>query len=126
MMRNGRTAVPSLSEQAYRVLEEKQVTLALAATDDFEAFLRHDRELDRLLDECAGNPSASQAVAPLRTHCRRFWYCYRHRLQLSDAISAHSRLARLAARRDPAGSQKAVDGVIAVLERLVASVERFG
>jgi DNA-binding GntR family transcriptional regulator len=217
MTRNGRNAAPSLSEQAYRVLEEKLVTLALrpgsvvsegqlidltglgrtpvreamqrlalqelfevmprkgllvapvslpgmlqilearrplerllvqraavhardeqrsglaqigrdfaSAHDDFEAFLRRDSELDVLMDDCAGNPFASQAVAPLRTHCRRFWYCYRHRLQLSDAISAHSKLARLVARRDPAGAQKAVDGVIAVLERLVANVERFG
>lgn len=96
------------------------------AHDDFEAFLRRDQELDALLDVCAGNPYATAAVAPMRSHCRRFWYCYRHRLQLSDVISAHSKLARLIARRDTLGAQKAVDGVIAVLERLVASVDRFG
>lgn len=97
-----------------------------AAHDNFEAFLRLDRDLDELLDRCAGNPYAAAAVAPLRSHCRRFWYYYRHRLQLSDAISAHGKMARLVARRDPGGAQKAVDGVVAVLERLVAHVERFG
>ena len=92
------------------------------AHDSFGDFLDLDRELDQLLDECAGNAFASAAVAPLRTHCRRFWYSYRHRLQLSDAIAAHSTMIRLIARRDYNGAQKAADGVITVLERLAASV----
>ena len=92
------------------------------AHDNFGDFLDLDRDMDQLLDDCAGNPFASAAVAPLRTHCRRFWYFYRHRLRLSDAIAAHSSMMRLIARRDYNGAQKASDGVIAVLERLVASV----
>lgn len=94
--------------------------------DDFETFLRLDHELDALLDACAGNPYASAAAAPLRSHCRRFWYYNRHRLQLADAVSAHSKMARLIARRDHIGAQKAVDGAIGVLERLVTSVDRLG
>jgi DNA-binding GntR family transcriptional regulator len=95
------------------------------AHDNFEAFLRLDQALDHLLDLCAGNPYASAAVAPLRSHCRRFWYYHRQRAQLSDAISAQSKMARLIARRDYTGAQKAVDAAIAVLERLVASVDRL-
>ena len=94
-----------------------------SAHDSFEKFLDLDSETDRLLDECAGNPFAAAAVAPLRTHCRRFWYFYRQRLRLSDAIAAHSSMVRLVARRDYQGAQKASDAVIATLERLVASVE---
>lgn len=94
------------------------------AHDNFEAFLRLDQSLDVLLDECAGNPWASAAAAPLRSHCRRFWYYYRHRFQLSDAIAAHGQIARLVARRDLTGAQKASDGMIGVLERMVASVDR--
>jgi DNA-binding GntR family transcriptional regulator len=96
------------------------------AHDNFELFLGYDQELDRLLDLCAGNPYASAAVAPLRSHCRRFWYYYRRHVQLSDAISAQAKMARLIARRDYTGAQKAVDAAIAVLERLVASVDRLG
>jgi DNA-binding GntR family transcriptional regulator len=96
------------------------------AHDNFEAFLQLENEINHLLDGCAGNPFASAAVAPLRSHCRRFWYLHRQRLQLSDAISAQSNLARLAARRDFNGAQKAVDGVIAVFERLAAGVGRPG
>ena len=94
--------------------------------DSFEEFLRLDRELNELLDNCSGNPFVSNAAAPLRSHCRRFWYFYRQRMQLSDAISADSKMARLVARRDYNGSQKASDGVIAVMERFVASVDRLG
>lgn len=90
--------------------------------DSFEKFLDLDRQTDLLLDDCAGNPFATAAVEPLRIHCRRFWYFYRHRLQLSDAIAAHSTMVRLVARRDYKGAQKASDGVIAVIERLVAGM----
>lgn len=95
------------------------------AHDNFEDFLRLEGELDRLLDRCAGNPFASGAVAPLRSHCRRFWYLHRQRLQLSDAISAQAKVARLVARRDFTGAQKAAEAAIAVIERLVSSVDRF-
>lgn len=91
--------------------------------ESFDAFLQLDNELDELLDACSGNPFASSAVAPLRTHCRRFWYFYRHRLQLSDAISVHSKMIRLIARRDANGAVKASDTVISMLERLVAGLE---
>ena len=96
------------------------------AHDDFEAFIRLEMALGELLDECSANAYASAAAAPLRSHCRRFWYFHRPRMQLSDAISASSKMARLVARRDTVGAQKASDGVIAVVERLAASIDRFG
>jgi DNA-binding GntR family transcriptional regulator len=96
------------------------------AHDNFEVYLGLDQALDRLLDLCSGNPYASAAVAPLRSHCRRFWYYYRQRVQLSDVISAQATMARLIARRDFTGAQKAADAALAVLERLVASVDRLG
>jgi len=88
--------------------------------DSFEDFLDLDREMDGLLDASAGNPFATAAVAPLRTHCRRFWFANRNQVRLSDAISAHSTMLRLIARRDYKGAQKASDAVIAVMQRLVA------
>jgi DNA-binding GntR family transcriptional regulator len=92
--------------------------------DSFDDFMRLERELDELLDACGGNPFASTAVAPMRSHCRRLLYYFRYRMQLSDAISVHSKMARLVARRDYNGAQKAVDGVIAVLDRMAALIER--
>lgn len=98
------------------------------AYDNFEAYLRLESELYGLLDQCAANAVASASVAPLRSHCRRFWHLHRQRmhLQLSDVISFQSKLARLVARRDFNGAKKAVDGLIAVIERLAAGTERTG
>jgi DNA-binding GntR family transcriptional regulator len=96
------------------------------AHERFDEFLRLDHALDELLDECSGNPFTAAALAPLRTHSRRFWYFHRTQIQLSDAISAHAQVARLVARRDFSGAQKASDAIIAVLERLAAGVERGG
>jgi len=96
------------------------------AHDDFDTFVRLDVALSDLLDVCSGNAFASAAAAPLRSHCRRFWCYHQQRLQLSDCISAQSKMARLVARRDTAGAQKASDGMIAGMERLAASIDRFG
>lgn len=92
--------------------------------ENFADFLRLGQDLDRLLDECAGNPYASAAAAPLRSHCRRFWYRNRNQVQMSDTITAHSKMARLIARRDYNGAQKASDGSIAIMERFVAGMGR--
>ena len=91
----------------------------------FDDFLRLDHELDVLLDECAGNPFAATALAPLRSHSRRFWYFHRAQIQLSDAIASHAQLARLVARRDYHGAQKASDSIIGVLERLVGGIDQI-
>jgi DNA-binding GntR family transcriptional regulator len=78
-----------------------------------------------LLDECAGNPFTTSALAPLRSHSRRFWYFHRAQIQLSDAIAGHGQMARLVARRDYNGAQKSSDAIIAVLERLVTGIDQI-
>ncbi len=95
------------------------------AHDRFEEFLKLDRKLDELVDTCAGNPFAVAAVSPLRSHCRRLLFFHRARAQLTDSISADSKMARLVARREFRGAQKASDGRIAVLERVVSNVDRL-
>lgn len=94
------------------------------AHDNFEEFVKLIAELDSLLDQCAGNPYATAAVLPLRSHCRRFLYSYRHSIPLADPISTHSKLARLVARRDYTGAQKASNGAIAVMERYLSNLDR--
>lgn len=93
--------------------------------DRFEEFLNLDHQLDQLLDSCAGNPFAAASVSPLRSHCRRLLFFHRQGMNLTDSISANSKMARLAARREFRGAQKASDGRIAVLERVVANVGRM-
>ncbi len=102
------------------------IARALSTTHDhFEEFLKQVHLLDELLDSCAGNPFAAVAVSPLRGHCRRLLFFHRRGMQLADSISANSKMARLIARREFRGAQKASDGRIAVLERLVSSVGRM-
>jgi DNA-binding GntR family transcriptional regulator len=93
--------------------------------DSFAAFLRQNHELDSLLDDCAGNPFTAAALGPLRSHCRRFWYVHRKQVQLSDTITAHAQMARLVARRDFNGAQKASDANLAALERLINLTDRM-
>ncbi|MEE8495689.1 MAG: GntR family transcriptional regulator [Xanthomonadales bacterium] len=90
--------------------------------DRFEEFLKMDHKLDKLLDACAGNPFAAAAVSPLRGHCRRLLFFRRQGMRLTESISANSKMARLVARREFRGAQKASDGRIAVLERAVSNV----
>jgi len=92
--------------------------------ENFLDFLKLDQELNSMLDQCAANPFATAAVTPLRSHCRRFFYGNSSQMQLSEAITAISAMARLIARRDYVSAQKASDAVMAVLERCVASVGR--
>jgi DNA-binding GntR family transcriptional regulator len=92
--------------------------------ESFLDFLKLDQELNSMLDECAANPFATAAATPLRSHCRRFFYGNSNQIQLSEAITAISKMARLIARRDYVSAQKASDAVMAVLERCVASVGR--
>jgi len=100
----------------------REMALVHEKLDDF---LRLDHELDKCVDACANNPFAIAAVAPFRSHCRRFWYFHRQHVKLSEAISAHASLARLIARRDATGAEKASDATIVVLERLVAGIDRI-
>ena len=95
------------------------IARALAVSHDrHDEFLRLEVELDDLLDTCAGNPYLQAALAPLRTHCRRFWYLHQARLPLSEVITGLSSMVRLVARRDCNGALKAADGVMSVIERL--------
>lgn len=96
-----------------------------SAHDNFDDFLGQEEALGQLLDRCADNPYLTAAVAPLRSHSRRFWYYHRGQLLLADAIAAQAKLARHVARRDPMGAQKAADAAIAVIERLAGQAGRL-
>ncbi len=93
--------------------------------DNLDRFLAKINAIENLLDRCCGNPYVSQAVTPLRIHCRRFWNFYRDHIKLPDLIAAHSNLVRLAARRDLKGAQKAADSIVQLMERLVAGLDQL-
>jgi len=116
---------------ALNARDEQRSSLSAIARDmalvheRLDDFLRLDHELDKLVDECANNPFATAALAPFRSHSRRFWYFHRQQVKLVEAITAHATLARLIARRDASGAEKASDATIAVLERLASGIDRI-
>jgi DNA-binding GntR family transcriptional regulator len=85
-----------------------------------DRFFQLDRQLDETLSACCGNPYLAEALAPLRSHCRRLWYWHRAALDINAAASLHAQLAAAAAGGDGAGAIRAMNGIIGVLEGLHA------
>lgn len=83
-----------------------------AAQEDLEAFMRVDHDFDEILEAAARNPFAAQAVSPLHTHCRRFWYTFRHTGDLSRTAGLHARLMLAVAQGDEGAAQKASDDLL--------------
>lgn len=89
------------------------------ASNDSGRFVQLCRDSDGLLDECAENPFATAAAAPLRTHCRRLLNQQGEGQLLAETVKAQAGMLRHVARRDPSGAAKASDGVITSLERFL-------
>lgn len=108
--------------------DQRRALQALAAHLDgvagnLDAFFRLDRRLDELLAQACGNPHLVRALAPMHAHCRRLWYLNRDRLDLEGATEMHATVARAVAEGDNAGAARALNGIIAVLEHLVAHLD---
>jgi len=108
--------------------DQRQALRALAAHldhlgGDLDAFFRLDRRLDQLLASACGNRHLVGALAPMHSHCRRVWYMHRHQLDLGTAVGMHAALARAVAEGDGAGAVRALNGIIGVLEGLLAEVD---
>lgn len=88
--------------------------------DDYRAFFELDRQLDELLSACCANTFLSEALAPLRSHCRRLWYRFRSGLDVAEAAGLHAHLARAVADGEGAGAIRAMNGIIGILEQLQA------
>lgn len=94
-----------------------------AVADDLAAFFRLDRRLDELLASACGNVYLVRTLAPMHAHCRRLWYMHRERLDLNAAAGLHATLARNVAEGDGAGAARALNGIIAVVEQLVLTLD---
>ncbi|RMF58691.1 MAG: GntR family transcriptional regulator [Bacteroidetes bacterium] len=93
-----------------------------AARDDLDAFMRADHAGDDLLAAAARNPFAAQALAPLHTHSRRFWYQYRHEGDLGRSADLHARLLDAVAAGDPDAAVAASDALIDYLDAFARTV----
>jgi DNA-binding GntR family transcriptional regulator len=108
------------SSAARRATKEQRAALRAAAAaikkaaarEDLEAFMRVDHDFDEILEAAARNPFAAQAVSPLHTHCRRFWYTFRHTGDLVRTAALHSKLMIAVAQGDEAAAQQASDDLL--------------
>jgi len=94
-----------------------------AAHCDLNVFFRLDRRLDELLSAACENPYLAQALNTLHCQCRRFWYLRRESLDLPRAAYLHGGLARAVADGDRTGAIRALDEIIATLDRLVGQLD---
>ena len=83
--------------------------------DRLEDFLRLDYELDQLVDDCANNPFATAALAPFRSHSRRFWYRYNAETGLAESAEHHVALIRSILEGDEEGAAAEADRLMILL-----------
>ena len=84
-----------------------------AEDNDDIAFMRLDRELNRLVAEAAHNQYASRAMGLLQGLSRRFWYMhYKEAADLPLCARLHADQARAIADGDPDDAAAAVDSLI--------------
>lgn len=108
--------------------EQRQSLRALAlelarVQDDVDSYFRFDRELDHLLERCCRNPYLVRALEPLHAHCRRLWYLVAGQLDLDGAVGLHISLANGVADQDGSGAIRALNGIIAILDRQLGALD---
>jgi DNA-binding GntR family transcriptional regulator len=81
--------------------------------DDWLEFLRIDRAFNLFIAQCAHNPYAARAIAPLHALSRRFWCMHYVRTgDLPLSATAHTAIMRAAAGGDEAAAERAADRLI--------------
>ena len=83
-----------------------------AAAGDVEQYMHDDKEFDRLLSACAGNPFAARALAPLQSMSRRAWFFFRRSADLGAAAERHAAIMQALTQGDKAAAAAAADALI--------------
>jgi DNA-binding GntR family transcriptional regulator len=103
-------------EERSRLNEFKTLMGQAARTDNLGEFMSLDQEFDQLLAEASHNHAASNAIAPLHVHCRRFWYANRHQGDLVRAGELHEALICAVVAGDEHRAGDASDELLLYLE----------
>jgi DNA-binding GntR family transcriptional regulator len=93
------------------------------AENDLALFFRLDHRLDELLASACHNRYLVKALSAMHSQCRRLWYLHRQQLNLPRSAQLHGGLARAVADGDGAGAIRAQDEIIAILEKLVNTLD---
>lgn len=96
-----------------------------ATDNDPEAALHLFQRIDELLAAACHNPELVRALAPMHSQCRRLWYMYCDEADLLQALQLHAALAGMVGEGNSAGAIRAVDEIIATLDKLVARLDEI-
>lgn len=105
-------------KQRELIILHAEEMMAAAETNELDAYMLADHELDVVTHQACSNESAVKCVLPLVVQCRRFWYSYQHEGDIKEGAAAHMELAKGIATGD---EQMAVAGAT----RLMDYLERF-
>lgn len=100
------------------MLEEIAVDMReAAARADVETYLRLDKAFDEVVAVAACNPFASQALAPLQTQSRRFWFRHFGEADLNPAAWSHMEVMRAIANGDETAAMDHAENLMLYLRR---------
>lgn len=101
--------------QAFLVLIKRFAQVA--SKEDGEMFVNVDREFNTLVYETAQNQFASDAMAPLQSQTRRFWYLYFRQFgDLKQVCKLHVDIARAIVDKNEAAASAASDRLVDYVE----------
>jgi DNA-binding GntR family transcriptional regulator len=104
-------------EEKEQLMETARAMDAAGKNSDDIAFMRLDRDLNRLMLEAAHNEYAARAMKLMQGLSRRFWYMhYREAADLPLCARLHAEQARAIAKGDPAKAAKASDNLMDYVE----------
>ena len=93
-----------------------------ASVPDVEAFLRMDKAFDDVVAQAACNPFASQALAPLQAHSRRFWFRHFGQADLNPAAWSHLEVMQAIASGDEQAAMEHAENLMLYLRRHAMSL----
>jgi len=88
-----------------------------AARAEVETYLRLDKAFDEVVGVAACNPFASQALAPLQTQSRRFWFRHFGEADLNPAAWSHMEVMRAIANGDETAAMDHAENLMLYLRR---------
>jgi DNA-binding GntR family transcriptional regulator len=104
-------------EEKEQLMETARAMDAAGKKNDDIAFMRLDRDLNRLMVEAAHNDYAARAMKLLQGLSRRFWYMhYREAADLPLCARLHAEQARAIAKGQPDRAAKASDNLMDYVE----------
>ncbi len=93
-----------------------------AKAGDIAAYMKADHARVKVYHEASRNFSAINAMAPLVTQSRRFWYAYQHTADIAQGVVHHQRMAKGIQNSDESEAVKAADGLMDYLEKFTRDV----